>query len=137
MVGPASVLALWAIKELSFWPLQFNPQSIGEGLMISPSYNFREFIENVQERDYLDIISLAEKEAYDAEAASSGIKGSIEARKRGSPKYAALLKKFLFFLKYRREPAGIYEWDFMLFRPVCEKLIEKGQLEQKIIELFQ
>lgn len=105
--------------------------------MISPSFNFREFIIEIQEKNYWDIISLAEKEAYDAEAVSSGIKGSKEARKRGSANYAHLLKKFIFFMKRGIKPAGIYDWDFMLFRSVCEKLVEKGQLEHKILELFQ
>jgi hypothetical protein len=105
--------------------------------MISPSFNFREFIKEVQERNYLDIISLTEKEAYDAEYVSSGIKGSIEARKRGSANYARLLKKFLYFMRYGIKPAAIYDWDFMLFRSVCEKLVEKGQLDQIIMEVFK
>ena len=57
--------------------------------MISPSFNLREFIEAVQDKDCLEIISLAQQEVQMAEQRSFSVKGAVKNRNDGSTRYAA------------------------------------------------
>ena len=68
--------------------------------MISQSCDFDEFLENVRNRDYLDVIYLADKEATEAER----LKYRSRSRRLDPPEacagYADVLKGFIRFMRY-------------------------------------
>lgn len=59
--------------------------------MISPSFDLHEFVDTVKDKDYLEIISVAQREVYLAEQCSFGVKGAVRNRDKGSTCYAANL----------------------------------------------
>jgi hypothetical protein len=71
-----------------------------EVVMISQSCDFDEFLESVRDRDYLDVIYLADKEATEAER----LKYRSRAGKLDPPEacagYADALKGFIRFMRY-------------------------------------
>jgi hypothetical protein len=68
--------------------------------MISQSCDFNEFLERVKNRDYLEVIYLADKEATEAER----LKYRLRARRLVPPEacvcYADALKGFIRFMRY-------------------------------------
>jgi len=105
--------------------------------MIESPYDFKKFIEDIREKDYPEIVLAAERAAYEAERKSFRIKGSVKAREQGSLRYIDLLKKFLFFMNHGVKPAGITDWDFLMFRSVCENLVKKGQFKPEVLDIFK
>ena len=103
-------------------------------------YDFRAFLGSISDLSYPEMILEAEREGTAVERALSpgrGIKGIDKQYKYKAMKYSELLGGFLFFLKSGIKPAGISDWDFQSFRPVIEKLVEKGQLKSTILSLFE
>ena len=92
--------------------------------MISESFNRRQFIEAMMEKDYIQILFAAEAEVNEAERIRRPAKSP---RVRSAAEYSAFLKAFLFFMRYGIKPGGIFDEDFFLFRPLCEKLVQKGR----------
>jgi hypothetical protein len=107
-----------------------------ENKMISPSYNIDEFIERIKDMDWHDMVPEVCREGEQARRRSEKGKAAAEAVRQGSLKYAALLGGFAFFLQNSSKPAGLTDAEFQLFRPVCEKLVQKGQLKPEALELF-
>jgi hypothetical protein len=102
--------------------------------MISPSFEAPNFFDVIHDKSYPEILALADEEVRMAEARSSRVKGAVAAREQGSGQYSAVLKCFLFFMRYGIKPGGVLEEDFAMFRPVCERLVEKGQFKSYILE---
>jgi hypothetical protein len=73
---------------------------VEEVQMISQSCDFDEFLESVRDRDYLEVIYLADKEA----AAAERLKCRSRTRKLAPPEacagYADALKGFIRFMRY-------------------------------------
>jgi hypothetical protein len=71
-----------------------------EVVMISQSCDFDEFLERVRDRDYLEVIYLADKEATEAER----LKYRSRTRRLEPPEacagYADVLKGFIRFMRY-------------------------------------
>lgn len=102
-------------------------------------YDFQAFLNSISNLDYFEMIREAEREAMTVERALSpgrGRKGIDKQHKYEAVKYNVLLGGFLFFLKIGIKPAGVSDLDFQSFRPVIEKLVEKGQLKSTILGLF-
>jgi len=104
--------------------------------MISAKYDFKEFVDAIIDKDYHEILAMAEKECTATEGRSYGVKGAVKARELGSTKYAARLKKLLFFMRYGIVPYGINDYDYYLLKPLCEALIRKGQFKSEVMKLF-
>ena len=104
--------------------------------MVSDTYNIRDFIKNVKDRDYSDIIGLIEKEIREVSRRSAFVKGAVKATQQGCIEYAEKLKAFLAFMRTQAKPAGVNEWDFELFRPVTENMIQKKKFELEVLNLF-
>jgi hypothetical protein len=102
--------------------------------MISESFNRRQFIEAMMEKDYLQILFAAEAEVYAAEGIRRPAKSP---RVKTAAEYAAFLKAFLFFMRYGIKPGGILDYEFLLFRPLCEKLVQKGQFKPSVLDFFK
>lgn len=104
--------------------------------MISSSYNIKEFVNEVKDKNRVEIIQLAQKEAYGAEKSSAGVMGAKKARNQGSFDYSRILKGLIFFLNNEKKPDRIYDREFQRFRPIAENLVQKNQLGFSILELF-
>jgi len=105
--------------------------------MVSGTYNIRDFVKTVKDRDYSDIIGLIEKEIWEAIRRSAFVKGAVKARQQGCVEYAEKLKAFLAFMRSQAKPAGINEWDFELFRPVAENMIQRKKFKSEVLNLFE
>ena len=91
--------------------------------MISSSFDIREFINAVEDKEYFDIIYLTDREATEVERRLYHPKTSLKAKKDGSQKYANQLKNFLSFLRYDVRPhTSSVEIDYQLFQSVLKKL---------------
>jgi len=105
--------------------------------MISSFYKIEKFIEAVKDKDYIEILRLAEREVNYAERKMAPhVKGAVKARQEGG-RYVAVLKGFLFFMRYGIKPYGVSDTDFELFRPVCESLVQKKQFKPSIMNFFE
>lgn len=104
--------------------------------MISPTFKINQFLDAVREMSYHDILRAAEREVYDAEQGSYGIKGAVKRRERGSTRYAAELKMFLFFMRYHVKPSGISEALFAAFAPVCQSLVLREEFGREAMDIF-
>ena len=103
-------------------------------------YNFQEFLGNVGELDYSEMLQAFVREATAVEARLSpgrGRRGINKQYRWIAVEYLRLLKGFIFFLRSGMKPNGLSMEDFCYFRPVVEKLIEKGQLKSGILDLFR
>ena len=102
-------------------------------------YDFQAFLDSISDLDYLGMIKEAECEAMAVDHALSpgrGRKGIDKQHKYEAAKYREIQGRFLFFLRYGIKPSGITDEDFQSFRPVIEKLVEKGQLKSTILSLW-
>jgi hypothetical protein len=106
--------------------------------MISSSYNFSGFFEalDAEDRDYLDIIYLAEQEATEVERMLYNPKSLTKIPFHEVENYAKTVKNFISFMRYGVKPVGVDNADFDLFRSVCMKLAEKGRLQGRCSDLI-
>jgi hypothetical protein len=90
--------------------------------MISPSCNFKIFVEEVKHRGYPDIICLAEQESVAAwRMAQKRIrKGSLDHQE--SMRYSETLKELIFFLRNGIKPRESSKEDLELFEVVSGHL---------------
>lgn len=100
-------------------------------------YDIEDFIEQVKDKDYHEILRLAAEEGSRVQRASYKVRGATEARRQGSPQYARLLGGLVFFLKSGVKPSGIDDWDFQRFRPIAENLVRKDQFKPEVLCLFK
>ena len=104
--------------------------------MISKSCDLRGFLEAVRDKDYRDVLYLAEKEATEAERPSYQQKQEEELGKQAKTSYAKILKDFMFFMRYGVRPAGLTDSDFHLFRLVCEEVEKKANFRHRCSMFF-
>jgi hypothetical protein len=71
-----------------------------EVMMISQSCDFDEFLERVRDRDYLDVIYLADKEATEAERLKYRSRTKRPAPPEACAQYVDTLKGFIRFMRY-------------------------------------
>jgi len=116
--------------------------------MISPACDKRKFIEAVQDKEQAEIIRMATEEVMAVERLPYGRKPKVkgrpmeaqawENRKWAIQEYRKFLGAFLFFMRNPIiEPAGISDWDFQSFRPVCENLVKKAQFGPQVMNFFE
>ncbi len=105
--------------------------------MISGSYDFGKFLERVKDKDYLEILRLAIQEAEYLEPLLYRVRGAVKRREMGGCEYVAQLKEFIYFMRTGTKPMGVNNRSFLLYLPVCESLISKGQLKPSILDLFE
>jgi hypothetical protein len=98
--------------------------------MISENYSIGEFLIKIQDLSYLEIHDFIQEEINEA---YSQVKGADCPANR----YLRQLKSFNFFLSKGKKPAGISNEIYHLFRPVCKRLIEKGEFEPTVLDLFE
>ncbi len=96
--------------------------------MISPEFDFAEFVNAMQDGDLHDILRLSESEATEAQKVSE-LKGYGQ-------DYADAVRAFVHLIRYGQKPVGIDEERFQTCRPVCERLVDRQQLLPHILGLF-
>jgi hypothetical protein len=96
--------------------------------VISPEFNFLEFIRVVKDKDKPDILRLAESEATEAEKVSE-IKGYGQ-------NYTEGVRGFIYLIRYCQKPDGIKEEYLQMSRSVCEKLVARKQLLPEVLKIF-
>ena len=104
--------------------------------MISGNFDAEEFFQEVVDYDYDRLGYTADRECAAAEALSFRRRGGPRAREQGSVEYARILKGFLFFLQNGVRPGGLSWAEFVLFRPVIARLVEKGQFKPEALQPF-
>ncbi len=93
--------------------------------MISPSCDFKIFVEEVKHREYPDIICLAEQESVAAwRMAQKRIRtGSLDHQE--SMRYSETLKELIFFLRNGIKPRESSKEDLDLFQVVFGDLLSR------------
>ena len=81
----------------------------------------KEFVYNLENKDFFEMIYLLDKEATEAERRLFNPKSSIAERQRCGPRYINSLKSFIFYLRYGARPKGLKQEDIGLFDTICEK----------------
>jgi hypothetical protein len=108
-------------------------------------YSFARFLDLSTELDYVDLIGAADRQYKLAEAASRRGQYSKTGRRQDSrqgrlreeaEQYARLVGGFLYWLRNFERDCALSDQEFMLFRPVCERLISRGQLLQHRLKVF-
>ena len=120
--------------------------------MISSACNKAEFIKAVQDKDYPQVIRLAEQEVFEAKRISYSGRGlrrtgslseslreeTVKNKKWNNTEYVNFLKGFLFFMRGSGiKPSSVSDSDFQLFRPVCVSLVQKEQFKPEIMDFFE
>jgi hypothetical protein len=84
--------------------LRIAPGSVGrpckEGVMLSKSCDFDEFLERVKDRDYLEVIYLADQEATEAERLKYQSRAGKVVLPEACSGYVDTLKGFIRFMRY-------------------------------------
>lgn len=106
-------------------------------MMDSNEYSFEKFLDAIKNEDFLKIILLASEEAERAERlSSSATRGIDKAKKLRIGYYKKRVAEFAFFMGHSIKPGSVDEEDFKLYRPICEILVEKGQLPSDVLKHF-
>ena len=105
--------------------------------MMSSPYSISEFLKQIENMDYPEIKKYAEEVARRIEGLSFNVKGAVKARELGSMKYVQQIKQFLFFMGSGVKPGGVDEHIFQLYRPICEKLVQKKQFKPEVLDKFK
>jgi hypothetical protein len=86
--------------------------------MISPEFSIRQFIETVREKDHLEIIHLADKEATEAWRHTYGDKGAA-VRKNKSENYQAQLIRLIVCLRSGVQLSRLCDSKERLLNLIC------------------
>ena len=106
--------------------------------MISDEYNFEKFLDAMLDKNVPEIIASASSEAEAAaRLSSSSTRGIDRATKMRIGYYNKRVGEFAFFMNYGIKPGGVDEEDFKLYRPICEKLVKKGDFKSSILDQFE
>jgi hypothetical protein len=97
--------------------------------MISESYSIGEYLSKIQDLSYPEIYEFTQQEMNEAYS-------QVKAVDCPANRYLRQLKGLNFFLSQGRKPAGVSDKIFHLFRPVCKRLVEKGEFKPTVLDLF-
>jgi hypothetical protein len=93
------------------YPKIYNAQG---GMMISTSYNMKEFIEAVKDKNYFDVIYLTNHEATESERLSYRRREASSLNQNLS-EYVNTLKGLILFMRHGIKAKGVSSGDFDLF----------------------
>ncbi|MBN1105289.1 MAG: hypothetical protein JXL84_17890 [Deltaproteobacteria bacterium] len=98
--------------------------------MISPFCDLNEFVEAVRNRDYYEVLYLAEREATAAERLRLRRQNLEYREQHFCPRYADSLKGFISFLRYGVQTSFLEKDDLELFRSLRARLIDTESSEE-------
>jgi hypothetical protein len=94
--------------------------------MISSGCDISQFVEAVRDRDYFEVIAMADREALDAwRRAYHGSDEAGSDREKGL-RYTGLLEGLIDFVRYGVEPAGLSSHEAGLLHCLCRRISEKS-----------
>ena len=102
-------------------------------------YDIGGFLEWVHGLDRPEIIARAQREVADLERQLSpgsgrrALPGNLE---RDALRYRREFGNFVFLVQCEHRPAGATPSELALYRPLCERLVKKGQFKPAVLELF-
>jgi hypothetical protein len=97
-----------------------------------------QFIEVIKDKDYPEIIHSAHQELQEVKNLPWSGKGVDKAKRESITDYIGFLEGFLFFMNGSGiKPSSISNSDFQLLRPMCERLVQKGQFKPEVMTLFE
>jgi hypothetical protein len=99
-----------------------------DAAMISQSCDIKEFIEAIKDKDYLEAIYLADKEATEAERLNFRSRTATAAKNEDSPCYADKLKGFINFMRYGVKNHLLEGHDLKALQSIRESLLAKDSL---------
>ena len=99
-------------------------------------FNFEDFIENVKDMNYNDIMNygntiVTESESLLKSYHEAGMDVNMELKQ-----YSEKIKAFLSFISQGIKPKFISAHDFKLYRIVVEYLVAKEQMKPEAIDVF-
>ena len=97
--------------------------------MDEKQYKFVDFIEQVKDMDYHDIMDYGDREVARMESVLNSNSGDEDNIDTESTKYSEQIKKFLLFMNQGMKPEGVSAYDFRLYRIVVEYLGCQGTNE--------
>ena len=89
--------------------------------MISANCDIREFISELENKDFFEMIYLLEKEATEVERQLFNPKSKFGERQNCGPEYVSNLKNLIFYLRYGAKPRGLRKEHIRLLDSVCGK----------------
>jgi len=87
--------------------------------MISANCDIREFISELENKDFFEMIYMLDHEATEAERQLYNPKCEMSERQICGPEYISNLKNLIFYLRYGAKPKGLRKEDISLFDSVC------------------
>jgi vacuolar-type H+-ATPase subunit C/Vma6 len=99
-----------------------------DAAMISQSCDIKEFIEAIKDKDYLDAIYLADKEATEAERLKFRSHAATAPKNKGCARYADKLKGFINFMRYGVKDHFLEGHDLKALQSIRESLLAKDSL---------
>ena len=89
--------------------------------MISTNCDIQEFISELENKDFFEMIYLLDKEATEAERQLYNPNTEMSERQICGPEYISDLKNLIFYLRYGAKPKGLRKEDVCLIDSVCRK----------------
>ncbi len=101
-------------------------------------FDKNEFVESVIERGLSrnEILSELREEIDLTESISHPVKGAPDTKALGSGEYLRFLGSVVFFFQSRKIPAVLSTDNFQLLHRLARHLVDRGDLEPDILELF-
>ena len=100
-------------------------------------YNFEAWLNSQSGLDLPEMIANGFGVAADAELIASGYRPEEEGiSKEECAKFAIRVKTFMTLLKSGHKDVRTTEADWQSFRPLCEALVKKKQMDQAILAKF-
>ena len=93
--------------------------------MISACFDLAQFVEAVRNRDYFEIIDLADQEALEAWRGARHISDGDDSERQKRLRYTGVLEDLIDFVRYGVEPMGLTESESDLFQYLCRGMAQK------------
>ncbi len=94
-------------------------------------HHFDDFLSSIKYLDKVDILETAYKrhKVLDKSTTSMTTENRLDLQNS--------IKDLLFWLEKNQRPAGLNDLNFAKFKPICENLIKKKQMEAEALTLFE
>lgn len=104
---------------------------------MKPEYDFDRYLSEIKEKDYFDILKNVEQLGTNVERSSFGCNGAVGRREAGSLDFSKKSGELLWWLRTGTKPGSCSDLDFQKFKPLCERLVAKGQLKPSALQVFE